>query len=219
MRKTTISVLLTILLAVTALFWANNIYAQGQYTCEGTSGLCVARNLSCLTGWRPNPAGCPSPGNPICGGTFSCIAAPGFGDKNQPCREGPAGTQCNNGMVCQGNICTDQNPASSQGGSGSDIDVSGSCGGGFVDSAIGCIPFGSTTDLAAFFLRWGIGIGGGIAFLLIIVASYIIMTSSGDPKRLQSGRELLTSAIAGLLMLIFSIFILRILGVNILKIF
>ncbi|OGM13139.1 hypothetical protein A2V80_03440 [Candidatus Woesebacteria bacterium RBG_16_39_8b] len=69
-----------------------------------------------------------------------------------------------------------------------------------------------------FILRWGIGIAGGIAFILIIVAAFQITTSSGDPKKLQAGRELLTSAIAGLVLLILSALILRIIGVNILNI-
>ncbi len=48
------------------------------------------------------------------------------------------------------------------------------------------------------------------------MAGFQITTSSGDPKRLQAGKELLTSAIAGLLLLILSAFILRLIGVDIL---
>ncbi|GMR03313.1 MAG: hypothetical protein BMS9Abin21_146 [Thermodesulfovibrionia bacterium] len=85
-----------------------------------------------------------------------------------------------------------------------------------IDTALGCIPVENTNDFTGFVLGLGIGIGGGIAFLLILVAGFQITTSAGDPKRLQAGRELLTAAIAGLLLLIFSAFILRIIGVNIL---
>lgn len=85
-----------------------------------------------------------------------------------------------------------------------------------INTAIGCIPISSTNDFLAFILRWAIGIGGGIAFLLILVSGFQIMTSSGNPERLQGGKELMTSAIAGLVMLIFSIFILRIIGIDIL---
>jgi hypothetical protein len=46
----------------------------------------------------------------------------------------------------------------------------------------------------------------------------MISTSAGDPKKLQAGKELLTAAISGLLLLIFSVFILRIIGVEILNI-
>ena len=84
-------------------------------------------------------------------------------------------------------------------------------------TAIGCIPVTGTSEFVAWILRWAIGIGGGIALLLIIVASFQIITSSGNPEKVQAGKELLTSAIAGLIMLIFSVFILKIIGVDILK--
>jgi len=92
-------------------------------------------------------------------------------------------------------------------------------GGNGIKTAIGCIPFAHEQDTAAFFLRWGMGIGGGIATVLIVVASFMISTSQGDPRRLQSGKELLTSAISGLVLLIFSAFVLRFVGVNVLGIF
>jgi len=91
-------------------------------------------------------------------------------------------------------------------------------GGKGIDTAIGCIPIENTTFIN-FILRWAIGVGGGIAFLLIVFAGFQIMTSAGNPERLKAGQELLTSAIAGLILLIFSVFILRIIGVNILGIF
>ena len=87
-----------------------------------------------------------------------------------------------------------------------------------INTAIGCIPYTDQSLLTAFFLRWGLGIGGGIAFILILVAGFQIMTSRGDPNRLKAGQELMTSAIAGLLLLIFSIFILKLIGVDILGI-
>ncbi len=86
-----------------------------------------------------------------------------------------------------------------------------------IDTAIGCIPIGDTSAFIGFILRWAIGVGGGIAFLLIVYSAFMIMTSQGNPERLKAGQELLTSAIAGLIMLIFSVFILRVIGVDILK--
>lgn len=79
-----------------------------------------------------------------------------------------------------------------------------------IDTAIGCVPITDQTALFGFFLKWGLGIVGGIAFLLIIIATFQIMTSSGDPKKTQAGKELLTAAISGVVLLIFSVFILRI---------
>lgn len=86
-----------------------------------------------------------------------------------------------------------------------------------LNTAIGCIPIGDTQSLLIFILRWAIGVGGGISLLLIIIASFMTITSSGNPERVQAGKELLTSAIAGLIMLIFSFFILKVIGVDLLK--
>jgi hypothetical protein len=44
------------------------------------------------------------------------------------------------------------------------------------------------------------------------------MSSAGNPERLTGGKEIITSAIAGLLLIIFSTIILKIIGVDILKI-
>lgn len=89
------------------------------------------------------------------------------------------------------------------------------CGAG-IDTAIGCIPIGSGQEFTEFILKWALGIAGGVAFLLILYSGFMIMTSTGDPKKLQAGRELLTAAISGLVLLIFSVFILRLIGVDIL---
>ena len=59
---------------------------------------------------------------------------------------------------------------------------------------------------------------GGIAFLLIVYAGFMIMSSSGNPDRLKAGQELMTSAISGIVLLVLSIFVLRVIGVDILKI-
>lgn len=86
-----------------------------------------------------------------------------------------------------------------------------------INSAIGCIPvLSSKEEFLSFLLKWAVGIGGGIAFLLIIYAGFMIMTSAGNPERLKAGQELLTSAISGLILLIFSVVILKIIGVDIL---
>lgn len=96
--------------------------------------------------------------------------------------------------------------------------IEGSCGEGNIDTAIGCIPWQDENALIGFFLRWAIGIGGGIAFLLILYAGFLGMTSTGNPEKIKAAQELLISAISGLVLLIFSIFILRFIGVDILRI-
>jgi hypothetical protein len=104
----------------------------------------------------------------------------------------------------------------------SSTNVSGNCGGDSIDTAIGCIPV-LTNDkgvsFMGFVLKWAIGVGSGIAFLLILYAGFMIMSAAGNPERLKAGQELMTSAISGLILLIFSVFILNFIGINILGIF
>lgn len=84
-------------------------------------------------------------------------------------------------------------------------------------TAIGCIP--STPEgFVQRILPFAMGLGGGIAFLLMLFGALQIMTSAGNPEKLNAGKELVTSAIVGLLLIIFSIFLLRLIGVSILKI-
>ncbi len=150
---------------------------------------------------------------------------------NEPCCTGLVGGEenpCQTGLICQEGRCvalpTTSNPPIRGGITPSttntpNCDPRGGEPGTGIDTAIGCIPVGDTNAFIGFILRWAIGIGGGIAFLLIVYAAFMIITSQGNPERLKAGQELLTSAIAGLIMLIFSVFILRVIGVNILGIF
>lgn len=86
-----------------------------------------------------------------------------------------------------------------------------------IQTAIGCINvLGTPEQFFGDILKWSVGIGSGIAFLLILYAGFMVMTSAGNPERLKAGQELLTSAISGLILLIFSIFILKFIGIDIL---
>lgn len=75
------------------------------------------------------------------------------------------------------------------------------------------------TDPAKFvnaILRIAIGMAGGIAFLLIIYGGFRLALSSGDPKAIQEGRDIITSAIVGLIIIVLSVFLLRVIGIDIL---
>jgi len=89
-------------------------------------------------------------------------------------------------------------------------------GGSGINTALGCLQFGSPQSLSQNVFVLGLGIGGGVAFLLIVLAGYIMVTSQGNPRRLEGGKALLGSAVGGLILLIFSGFILELLGVDIL---
>jgi len=85
-------------------------------------------------------------------------------------------------------------------------------------TAIGCIPVDDADNFVQWVFRWSLGIAGGLAFLLIVSGGYILITSSGDPEKSQEARGIITAAISGLLFLIFSVFIYRIVGREILQI-
>lgn len=84
-------------------------------------------------------------------------------------------------------------------------------------TAIGDINPGQKTLVARIF-GLVLGLSGGIALILFIVSGYRFMTSGGSPEAFQAARDMLVSAIAGLLFIIFSFVILEIIGVDILHI-
>ena len=84
-------------------------------------------------------------------------------------------------------------------------------------TGFGCIET-RPTGLVNSLLTIGLSLGGGVAFVLIIASGFMFTTSQGDPKRTSDARELASSAIIGLLFIIFSVAILQFIGVDILKI-
>jgi len=86
-------------------------------------------------------------------------------------------------------------------------------------TAIGCLSFEDANFLTIMLVTVGIGIAGGIALIIIAIASFMIMTSQGDPRRLQSGQELFMSAMAGLIMILLTTLIMRLFGQSILGLF
>ena len=87
-----------------------------------------------------------------------------------------------------------------------------------VRTAVGCIPVNNTQTFTEFLLTWGLQLGGGIALLLIGVGGFQVMTASGNPQKVQAGKELITASVAGLLFVVLSAFILRFVGIDILGI-
>ncbi len=86
-----------------------------------------------------------------------------------------------------------------------------------VNTAIGCLAAGNPKLLISQILGWGVVVGIGIAFLMIIFAGFQIATATGDPKRVKAAQELLTSAVSGLMLIILSLFLMNFLGVSILR--
>lgn len=84
-----------------------------------------------------------------------------------------------------------------------------------IDTAIGCLTVDNTDDTTSDLLKWATGVGGGIAFILMVFGGFIMITGSGNPQRIQAGRELFIGAASGLLLIVMSVFILRFIGVDI----
>jgi len=85
-----------------------------------------------------------------------------------------------------------------------------------IQTAIGCIhtnPVALVKDLLIFI----IAISGGLAFLMMLLGAFQMLTSAGNPDTLNAGKERLTNAVIGLLFIIFSILLLQIIGADILK--
>jgi len=102
-------------------------------------------------------------------------------------------------------------PGCAQTGSGDNISFSCNTGLGI---KITSNPQGFTKSLFGIILS----MSGAVAILLIIISGYRLMMSGGNPEKVKGAKEQLTSAIVGLLFIIFSIVILQIIGVDILMI-
>ncbi len=170
------------------------------------------------------------PGNSVCGLVEGQTCCPGFACGthlycdmnsltcktcgiigNKCCIPGPPDKYCREGAECNlsTNICEEivLEP-----------DESLHCQNNEINTAIGCISISDIDEFISQILIWSLGIAGGIFLILTIYSGLLIMTSQGDPRKYKLGNEILLSAVSGLIMLVFSIFLLRFLGVDILKI-
>lgn len=93
-------------------------------------------------------------------------------------------------------------------------------------TVFGCIqsstPADKPSDLPGQLVKSALSIvfsiSGGIAFLSFLYGTSVVLTSAGDPQRLQAGKDTITSSLIGLLLVIFSVFLLRTIGLDILQI-
>lgn len=63
-----------------------------------------------------------------------------------------------------------------------------------------------------------LGISSFGALLLLLIAGYNLIISNGNKEKIAAARETITSAVLGLLFIIFAIVILEVIGVDILRI-
>ncbi len=105
-------------------------------------------------------------------------------------------------ISCTGKECTNANSKCPDGQPG-------------VNTALGCIPT-QPKDLINGLFRFAASAGGGIALLLMIFGAFQMIASAGNPDTLKKGRDQFTSAVIGLLFVIFATLLLQIIGLDIL---
>jgi hypothetical protein len=110
-----------------------------------------------------------------------------------------------------GNSCVTPAGASLPGAGG------GTGGGSTVLTALGPIPT-EPEELVKWIISKSIMLGAGIAFLLSLWGGVTIILAGGNPEKINEGKEIITSAVSGLLFIIFSVVLLRFIGVDILGI-
>jgi|SRR5579885_807022 len=91
------------------------------------------------------------------------------------------------------------------------------CAANEIQTDFGCMP----NDPIGFVQKfYGIGLGfvAGIALLTLIWGGYTILTSRGDPVRLNVGKSYIIYAIVGLLLAIFGFVFIQVVVVDILHI-
>jgi len=84
-------------------------------------------------------------------------------------------------------------------------------------TSLGCIHT-NPEGLVKWLFGFAGSLAGGIAFLLMAWGAFLFITSQGNPDQLQRAKETIISAIGGLLFIIFAVFLLRLIGFDILKI-
>lgn len=86
-----------------------------------------------------------------------------------------------------------------------------------VETGIGCIPTDNLTDFLKFVLRWTFFASGGIIALMVIATGYTLLTSQGNPEKLQAAKENIVALFSGLILIVFSLVLLQTIGADVLK--
>lgn len=139
-----------------------------------------------------------------------------IGTLSNPGTATPVGSPGPGGTAIGGGTGTGAGPAGSPAAAGGEpCDPPDPNNPGF-KTAIGCIHT-SPAELVKDFMTFILGISGGLAFLMMLLGAFQMLTSAGNPETLATGKDRFTSAIIGLLFVIFAVLLLQIIGVDILR--
>jgi hypothetical protein len=187
----------------------NDVVHSIQYSCvlNGPTGQCLPQNLTSCSKNPEDPcvgtgyADCCPAGNssdPLYCYNGKCTSNVG----NDCSADGCSG--CTAGSICSAGHCI--------------ADTTGKCSYAInIPPYTGPIVYFDSLLASIFKILYPVGIGLGL--FMIIRAGYKIMTSEGNPQQIKEGQEELTSSVLGILFIILSLVILRviikaILGVN-----
>jgi len=190
-------IFLTYILGLTTIGLTNPKLASAQptFNCEwvpmAPTEKCRTRIDACPSGYDTGTSCISYTTEPACiaAGPFPCIAV-SIGEPFKP-------TECPCPRAWTEKFCEENPP---------------------LETALGCIPTQPLGFISAF-QGVLVGMGGGIAFLMMIIGAAFVLTSQGNPERVKRGKEVFTGGIVGLLFIIFAVFILRLIGYDILGLF
>lgn len=97
-----------------------------------------------------------------------------------------------------------------------DVGDLGCNGGTGIATAIGCVSL-QPSDFAGDILRFSVGIGGGIALLLLLYGFTLLTMSAGSPDKVNAAKEIITSAVGGLIFITMATVLMGFIGINILN--
>ena len=83
-------------------------------------------------------------------------------------------------------------------------------------TGLGCIPT-STEGFTAALLIFLAGISGAVALIIMLIGTIQIMTGGDNAEQVKKGKELFTGAITGLVFIIFSVTLLKIVAGDIIQ--
>lgn len=96
------------------------------------------------------------------------------------------------------------------------FDPTGSCGDQAIDTALGCLNV-DTTGFTTQLLTFLAGIAGGVALIIMLGATIQIMTGGDNAEQVKKGKELFTGAVTGILFIVFSVTLLKIIAGDIIQ--
>lgn len=91
------------------------------------------------------------------------------------------------------------------------------CAANEIATDLGCLPT-EPGAFAAKFYSIGLSLVGGLSLLFMLFGAYLILTSQGDFQKLQNGKSYIFYAIFGLVLVVFGVFFLKVIAVDILHI-